>query len=204
MVRTQRIKAEEQIDRYEERLAACEIELTVKKYFFEKKVGEVQKSHYSLGGSIINMVEKRINRRKEKQYGHQNNRYHCLVLTVLPCDKTLVPREQCKEYSFYLHKVERAYIGQKPLERTYQEEQVQQRVQNRIEKIIEKAEKHGVKRACKDTMFDVLRYLNSNKYGYKKRVVGKDISFWEEMSLVALLVLFLLVIGGAFLLSNGF
>lgn len=202
MVRMQRIKTQEQIDRYEERLSACGLTLTVKKHFFEKEVDEVHNYNHNIGGVIVHLVEKSINRRQEKQYRYQKNRYHCLVLSVLPRDEALVPRDCCKEYSFFLHKVERAHIGQEPLEWTYQEEKVQQRIQNRIEKILKKAEKHGAKRACKDSVLDILRYLYSRKYRYKERAAGKDISFWENIHLVALVVLFLLLIGGLWAFSE--
>ena len=47
----------------------------------------------------------------------------------------------------------------------------------------------SVKRICKDTFFDAFRYTMKAKYGYKKRIGGKDRLTWDLILGIGIAVL---------------
>lgn len=188
-----RQKTQSIIDKYEEELTAKGIQITVSKRYFETQVGE------RMGGTgnqaIFNAIERARDRKKEKEegYNRQSNRYHCIVLSVLPRDKDTVSREYCKEYAFVLRKVERAHIGLEPRKTTYEESKILAKIEKRILKILEKVERTTVQKVCKDTFCDALRY-SASKYSYKRRFLGKERATWELIFLVLTVVLVFAVV----------
>lgn len=178
-------KTEAVVNKYKEALAAKGITITVSKRYFETNVEE------RIGrAGLFNTIDRAIDRKVEnkKRYNYQRNRYHCIVLSVLPAEKGIVRREYCKEYAFVLKKVERAHIGMEPRKISYEEEKLLRKIEKRIVKILSKAQKNSTARVCKDTFFDALRYTSS-KYGYKRKVLNTDRANWE---------LIFLILGGAF------
>lgn len=121
------------------------------------------------------------------KFKNERNKYHCIIISVLPIDKSLIRRECCKDYAFVYRKVERAHIGQPPQKITYEEGKLLRKIEKRVFKIIKNAEKHGVQKTCKDTFLDAIRYCSSSKYEYKGLVLGKERSLWE--------LFFILIIG---------
>ena len=60
------------------------------------------------------------------------------------------------------------------------------KIEKRILKIIRKAEKHSMLKACKDTLFDAVRYSACPKYEYKNKVLGKKRSSCESFFMIAI------------------
>jgi hypothetical protein len=194
-----RQRAQELIDKYEARLAACGIKIEITKRYFETNVCE-ESSYYRVGESnifniIFEHIERENNRKREKKkgYNYQKNQYHCLVLAVIPTEKKILKREFCKEYAFVLRKVERAYIGEKPKKSVYEENKVLAKIEKRILKTINKAKKTTAQKVCKDTLWDVLRYVYSNKYEYKSRFCGKYKFFWDIAAAGVIFIMLILL-----------
>lgn len=169
-------KVQNIICKYEERLTLAGIRITVSKKYFELDVHERAASR---NGGIFSLIDYYIDKKRERKYKHERNKYHCLLLSVLPMDPSLVQREHCKDYAFVLRKVERAHTGQKPQRFTYEEKKLLRKVEKRILKIIKKAEDRGVQKTCKDTPLNAIRYFCSTKYAYKNNVLGKERSSWD-------------------------
>ncbi len=170
------------IREYEEFLSENGVKITVSKKYFETKVSE----YFHSNSPLFNAIDAAIARKKEKEkgYHYQRNKYHCIVLSLLPVDKNLVRREYCKEYAFVLRKVERAHIGQAPERIFYEEDKVLAKIEKRIQKIIKSAEKESAQKVCKDTVCDIFRYTTLPKYAYKEKILGKDRSSWELLFLI--------------------
>lgn len=162
---------------YEEQLTVKGIKCTVSKRYFETKVSMRLHNHSSLlYEADVYLAEKREN----KKYKHQRNRYHCAVLRFSPIEKNTVKEKDCKEYSFIISKIERLQEGDAPKEHVYREEKILYRIEKLIKKILSKAEKKTAVKVCKENWTDVFRYLfTNNRYAYKKSILGKDIFFWE-------------------------
>ena len=68
-------------------------------------------------------------------------------------------------------------------------------IERRILKILKKAKKRSPRKVCKDNFFDAVRYMTP-KYGYKKRILGRDTFTWDMIfgiSIVALAILSILI-----------
>ena len=188
-----KIKVQELIDKYEENFSQYGIKLDVSKKYFEEAVAEDTHFNHGLASLIVDRVENIFYRKKEKNKGYNRvrNRYHCLVISVLPIDKTKVPRDICKEYAFFLKKIARAHIGLAPKKYTLKENKLLEKIEKRILKILKSAKRKTLQKVCRDTLLDALRYSMSIKYKYKKRILGRDIYFWHIIEIVAVVSLVL-------------
>lgn len=164
-----RQKAQALVDRYNAELAPFGVRIELSKKYMETDVA--QRSTYSsdAGVRLLNYADAHADKKREHTYKNQPNRYHCIVLDVLPTDKTLVSRECCKTYAFVLRKTERAHIGMQPENVVYKQPKVLLSIERRLEKLQSSAKKHGAKRTCRNTVFDTIRYSISAKYAYKRR-----------------------------------
>ena len=173
-------KASELLDAYKEQLAAKGVKITLSKKYVESDV-EVGSAGHNAGSAIFNIIEHAYRRKKEidKGYDYEKNKYHSLVMTVIPLEKRLVNIEDCREYAFVVKKTERAHLGEKPEKKTYQEAQVLAKIEKRIQKILRKADKRTAQQICQNTFRDALRYSYSIKYEYKTRFCGKERYNWE-------------------------
>ncbi len=181
------------IDSYAPRLAEHGIRLTVAKHYFETEVEE--RSSWTGSGShlfmnIFSLLYDR-HREKKKGYHYAENRYHCLILSVLPLDENVLPQKECRDYACIYHEVKRAHIGDDPYARTAREDRILAKFDRKIRKILKKAEKSTVEKTCRDTVWDALRYTLSSRYGYKREVLGRCMDTWEILFniLAALLVM---------------
>lgn len=181
------------IERYNEQLSSAGIKITVSKKYFESDVQE-RSGGANLGQSVFNYLDRAKDRKAEKEYNYERNKYHCVVLSVLPIDKNLIPKKNCKDYSFLLKKVERAHIGLKPEHIIYEESKIILKIEKRIQKIIKTANKTNISKACKNTFFDAIRYSHSKKYEYKHHFCGKDRFFWEMLFAVSAGLLTILIV----------
>lgn len=184
-------KVQNIISKYEERLASAGVKITVSKRYFEADVKERNTYHPDAGVRLLNDIDRHFDKKRELKYKNERNKYHCIIISVLPVDKSIVPKEYCKDYAFVIRKVERAYIGEKPQRITYKINKLLRKIEKRISKITGNAENHGVQKTCKDTFWDAIRYCFSSKYGYKSKVLGKERSFWELIfiSVIGIVVL---------------
>lgn len=173
-------KVQELVNRYEEQLALHGVKIVVSKRYFET---ETEERMGGTGGmhSIFNPISRAMDEKRERKRGYRNvrNRYHCMVLTVLPIDPSHAPKNDCKDYAFLLSKVERAHIGEEPVQTDREERRVLSKIQKRILKILKKAEHQNPQRLCKNHLTDAFRYSMSNRYGYKKEYLGKADYDWE-------------------------
>lgn len=172
-------KVQEILDRYEERLLLAGVRIDLSKKYFESEVSDRQTYHPDNITRLFNVISKNVERKREKKYKRVPNRYHSLVLTVLPDDKKLIRCDLCRDWAFLLSKIERAHTGEAPQRVEYEESKVLSKIEKRIEKILKTAEEKGAQKACRDTVLDALRYMHSRKYAYKKTVLGKDRFFWD-------------------------
>jgi len=141
---------------------------------------------------------RRIKQSREKEiFKNQPDRYYTLVLKFIPCDKALVKKVDCKEYSFLCKKITRYEAGYTPKKKEYQENKILNKIEKRIRKTLNNANKMSVEKICKNDFWSNLRYLNSEKYHYKKTVFGKDKNFVE---LVIGLTAFAIIIIGTIIL----
>ena len=179
------------VDKYSPSLAEKGIKILVAKRYFEDNVDEFYSG--AVAGSILNSIERAHNRKTENEkYHYERNKYHLIILTVVPCDNLNFPRSFCREYAFLLKKVERAHIGLEPNRVTYEEEKILKKIEKRILKILKKTEKALPIKLCKDTVLDAVRYTHSSKYKYKKQVLGKDLSYWDLVFIIVISVIFCL------------
>jgi len=182
------------VDQYEHQLSLRGIRLLVTKMYFENHVHE----KYNRSG-IAETIERNWLRKQERKKGYhfQNNRYHCIVLTVLPVETNLLKKERCKQYAYVLRKVERAYVGEKPEKTAYEDNKVLNKIEKRIARILRDAQNRSPQEMCAETWRDAVRYLCAVKYSYKKKILGKERGALE----IFLLVVFsLLAVIGALLL----
>lgn len=174
-------KALELIDKYKERLESKRIKLVLSKRYIETEVEQrIRVSAYK-GGQIFDIFQSVIDRKKEKKKGYnfEKNKYHSLVIAVVPLDKTLVSTADCREYAFVLKKVERAHLGEQPQKKIYQEAKILEKIEKRILKILKKADKKSPQQVCKNSIWDACRYANFPKYGYKTKFCGKERFTWD-------------------------
>ena len=191
-------KVQAKVDEYAEFLAESGIKISVSRRYFETKVGE---RTGNIGtNSIFNVVDRARDKKKEIKYKNKRNRYYCIILSVSPSDKNIVPRDLCREYAFLHKKVDRPHIGVEPRSISCAEDKLLSKIEKRILKILRKTKKTGIKKACKDTYFDALRYTFL-KYGYKRRFLGRDRGIWELIFVLFVGLFALIVCFGVWLLS---
>ena len=181
------------LEKYSGQLADNGIKVTISKRYFEESVGERIGSTGST--AIFNEIDKALDRKREKKkgYHHIRNRYHVIVLSVIPTKKDNARREYCRDYAFCIHKVERAHIGMEPKKYAYEEQKILSKIEKRISKILRKSQKSTPQKVCRDTLFDAIRYT-ATRYGYKRRFLNKERADWELIFLISFGILALLVI----------
>ena len=194
-------KAQALVDKYTPELAENGIKILVSKRYFEEAVQE--RSGTMGTGGILDTIDRARDRKKEikKGYNYERNKYHSLVISVIPSGKNVLRREDCKDYAFVIRRVWRAHVGQEPNRVAYEEEKVLSKIEKRILKILKKAEKTSAEKVCKDNVFDALRYTHGAKYGYKGRFLGKEKYTWDLIfgvfvGVIALAVIFILWLVG--------
>jgi hypothetical protein len=180
------------LEKYSEQLADNGIKVTVSKRYFEESVGE--QIRHSGESIILNEIEKSLDRKREekKGYHHIKNRYHVIVLSVIPFKKDIVRREYCRDYAFYIHKIERPHIGTEPKKFIYKEQKILSKIEKRINKLLRKTQRNTPQKVCKDNLFDAIRYT-APRYGYKRRFLNKERADWELIFLISFGVLALVV-----------
>ena len=180
------------LEKYSEQLADSGIKVTVSKRYFEESVGE--QIRHSGESIILNEIEKSLDRKREKKegYHHIRNRYHVIVLSVIPIHKDIFRREYCRDYAFCIHKVERAHIGMEPKKYIYEEQKILSKIEKRINKLLRKSQKNTPQKVCKDNLFDAIRYT-APRYGYKRRFLNRERADWELIFLISFGVLALVV-----------
>ncbi|MBE6590823.1 MAG: hypothetical protein E7646_02145 [Ruminococcaceae bacterium] len=188
-------KLEEINNKYSERLKMLGLELKISKKYFESMVGEGHGGPSSSAVGLLNQLSRSLDRRREKKYKNQPNRYHCIVISLVPAAKDKMGQRSFREYAFLIRKTERAHLGLAPEEKVYAKEKLAAKIDKRIEKLIKKAEGSSSKKACTDSARDLFRYVFSKKYLYKDSILGKDASFWDLVfSLAALLAALIIII----------
>ena len=180
------------LDKYSTQLENNGIKVTVSKRYFEESVGE--RIGNTGNTAIFNEIDRALDRKREKNkgYHHIRNRYHVIVLSVIPTKKNIVRREYCRDYAFCIHKVERAHIGTEPKKYTYEEQKILSKIEKCINKIIRKSQKNSPRKVCKDTLFDVIRYT-APRYGYRRKILNIEKTDWELIFLVSFGVLALII-----------
>ena len=199
-----RNKVLELIDKYQDQLAAKGIEVVLSKKYTEETVGERSSSYAYAGSAIINSIERALDKKREAEKGYhfEPNKWHSLVLTIVPLDKKLVHRTSRREYAFVLKQVVRPHVGEKPVETVYQEEKVLRKIEKTILKILKKADKMTAQQVCKDTFRDAFRYCLLSKYGYKDNFCGKDRFTWDMIFLFLAVAICVGIIAIAWAITN--
>ena len=104
----------------------------------------------------------------------------------------IVRREYCRDYAFYIHKIERPHIGTEPKKFIYEEQKILSKIEKRINKLLIKTQRNTPQKVCKDTLFDAIRYT-APRYGYKRRFLNRERADWELIFLISFGVLALVV-----------
>ncbi len=161
------------VSKYNKELGENGITINVTKKYFERKVKDWRflKHDYSFGF---------LYRRREKTFQNLPNRYNCIVLTITPSDKILLKKDICKDYSFFIRKAERYHTGAKPKEYIIKKETLIAKIEKKIKKILRKSSITSAEKLCKDTWLDAMRYILNSEYGYKKRVLNKNVYYFEN------------------------
>lgn len=165
-------KAQAVVDKYEDQLAQRGLKILISKRYFEMSV-------FERSGSA-GIIARTQDRKKEEENGYNNkrNRYHCIVMSVIP-SSNILPREQCRDYAIVIQKIERAHIGQEPRRIDYEEDKIISKIGKRILKILKKAEKSSPREICKNNIFDAIRYSSLIRYKYKSFFLGKEKFEWD-------------------------
>ena len=193
----------ELIKKYENQLTQKGIALALSKKYVEEEVREKSSGAYSRT-IILNALERARNKKREieKGYNFEPNKWHSLVLTIVPLDKKLVHRTSRREYAFVLKQVVRPHVGEAPVETVYQEEKVLRKIEKTILKILKKADKMTAQQVCKDTFRDAFRYCLLSKYGYKDNFCGKDRFTWDMVFLFLAVAICVGIIAIAWAITN--
>ncbi len=180
------------LGKYSEQLENNGIKVTVSKRYFEETVGE--RIGNTGNAAIFNEIDRALDRKREKKkgYHHIRNRYHVIVLSVIPVQKDIIRREYCRDYAFCIHKVERAHIGIEPKKYTYEEQKILSKIEKRINKVLRKSQKSAPQKVCKDTLWDAIRYTLP-RYGYKRRFLNRERADWGLIFLISFGILALAV-----------
>ena len=147
--------AQKIVDEYAPQLLEKGIYIDVSKTYFESYVHE----KHNRGGIAETIERKRLRKQERKKgYHFQNNRYHCIVLTVLPVEANVLKKERCKQYAYVIRKVERAYIGENPEKTAYEVNKVLNKIEKRIVRILRDARDRLPQEICAETWRDAVRY----------------------------------------------
>lgn len=159
------------VSKYNVELCENGITISISKKYFEGRVRDWRTidRDYTFG---------LLYRKREKTFVSIPNRYRCVVLTVTPTDKNLLKKDCCKDYSFFISKIERYHTGAIPREFIFEKEKLVEKIEKRIKKILKKSSRVPAEKLCKDTWVDAMRYHFNNEYGYKKKFLYSDDSFW--------------------------
>ena len=189
-------KAQALIDKHTPELSSKGLKILLSKRYFESAVMERSVVH-GVGAIFDSIVRARDHKEEKKNgYNYVKNRYHYFVLTVCPNEKNMIGREECRDYTFLLKKVERAHIGLEPRLIVSREEKLLSKIEKRILKILKKAEKRSAQKVCQNSIIDAFRYAMP-KYEYKKKFLGKGRFSWEMIFLSAFCIL---VFGSLFMI----
>lgn len=182
-------KTEAIVDDYNLQFAPLGIKIVLSKKYFEIAVKERNTYHPDSGVHFLNQIEALFNRHNERKYKNSPNNYNCIVLTVSPQDKSILPKELCKSYSFVTKKKERLHTGKAPVQVFYEDNKVLKKIEKRLYTLSKKAKGKNPEKICKDTIFDAFRYCFSKKYSYKNKILGKDRSYWDFILMIPTTVL---------------
>lgn len=152
------------VAKYENELAEKGIACSVSKKYFETDISSVAVNHTDILHILYGFF---ANKRENKNFKHQRNRTHCVVVCFYPTDSALVKRKDCKEYAFVISKISRFEEGVAPKKRDYNQKAILQKIEKRILKVLKSAEKNGIYSVCRQTAFDKVRYKFSSKYAYR-------------------------------------
>lgn len=177
-------KTESIVDDYNLRFAPLGIKIVLSKKYFETAVSERNTYHPDSGVRLLNQIEALFNRHNERKHKNSPNNYHCIVLAVLPKDKSVLPKESCKSYSFLIKKKERPHTGKAPEQICCEENKVLRRIEKRLHTLLKKAQGKTPEKFCKDTVFDAFRYCFSQKYAFKNKILRKSRSYWEIIFMI--------------------
>ncbi|MBR4873502.1 MAG: hypothetical protein IKV00_06665, partial [Clostridia bacterium] len=194
-----RTKITELVDKYRDQLASKGIKIDISKKYAETEVKERPRGYACAASAIFNILDRAIDRKKEKEKGYnfERNKYHSIILTVVPLDAKLVNIKECREYAFVLKKTERAHLGQEPQRKIYQEAEVLSKVEKRILKILKNTDKKTLPQICKNTFWDACRYAHSPKYQYKTKFCGKERFTWDMIFMFLAVAIFVAIIAFA-------
>ncbi|MBR6650917.1 MAG: hypothetical protein IKL36_05855 [Clostridia bacterium] len=162
------------VSKYEKELNENRITINVSKKYFERNVWDWRTFDHDYGLGFLY-------RKREKIYNNLPNRYNCIVLSLIPSDKSSLKKELCRDYAFFFSKIERLHTGKKPKEYICEKGKLTHKIENKIKKIIKKASKVSAEKLCRDTWLDAMRYVLNSEYGYKKKVLNKDISYFTGL-----------------------
>jgi len=182
-------KVQSIVSKYEEQLASKGIAIDVSKKYYETVL-----YHFNRRGGLLEIIDTELSQKREGKYKNIRNRYHSIVISVLPIDRKLVKREHCREYAFLLRSIDREEIGRKPKLTEYNIEKVLYKIEKRILRLLKKADKKSAEKVCKDSFVDAFRYTLSGKYRYKKRILGLNAELWSVLSAVFIVVIILLIL----------
>ncbi len=174
-------KVSELKNKYEEQFVTHGIKISISRRYFEKDVEEKISGTANAGAALFAPIERALDREREvnKGYNYQPNRFHCILLSVMPVEKSLVKKDDCREYAFVVEKVTRAHIGIEPAHSAYKEDKILAKIEKRILKILKRASKKSVIKICKNSVSDIIRYSFSPKYEYKTEYCGKERFTWD-------------------------
>ncbi len=183
------------LEKYQTTLLEKGVQATLHRRYFETVVNK-RRQHYTTPG--FDAIDRAIEgRREEQKYHHQKNRYQVLILRISPVQKGLVEKDRCREYAFWIRKTDRAHAGLAPEAVAYSEETLLRKLKKRLQALC--ARSLPPEKLCRDTFADLLRYLFSRKYGYKKTVLGLAVLTWDLIftgvflaALLCLLFIFML------------
>lgn len=197
-------KALELIHQYDDQLATKGIKIVLSQKHVETDVPERSGGYGSSRQAIFRIFERAYDRKREKDKGYQfqNNRYHSLVISVVPLDPKLAHRKIWREYAFVCRKVERAHLGEAPEKTVYKDEKVLSKIEKRILKILKQANHKTAEQVCRDNLWDALRYLWSPKYEYKNKFCKKDRDTWELIFMFVIVAIAVLIIAMAWAIGK--
>ncbi len=164
-------KIENLLSRYESELSEKGLSYSVSKKYFENKTPSTSFRYHDIFEIFLRHIALK---RENKNFHHQRNRFHSVVICFYPSAKGLLKKTECKEYAFVLYEVSRNEEGFAPKERNQNEEKLLKKIEKKIKRILKSAEKKSIQTVCKETRKDIIRYFFLRAYGYKKIVAGVD------------------------------
>ena len=163
------------IDKYEPHLTEKGIACSASKKYYEVKAAP----SYTTSSLLSKIHNYFANKRENKYFKYQNNRYQCVVLCFYPIENDGLKANACKEYSFMLKRTERLEEGYTPKSKVNNEEKILNKIERLFVKIIKKSERCSTRIICAEKWYDIFRYLFKIEYGYKKRIFNKERNFWD-------------------------